>query len=97
YTYAPVATGTINKLALTVTAATDTKTYDGTTSSAGTPTFGGLGTGDTATFTQTFDTRNFGTGKTLTPAGVVSDGNGGANYSYTYAPVATGTINKLAL
>ena len=70
YTYTPVATGTINKLALTVTAATDTKTYDGTTSSAATPTSGALGAGDTATFTQAFTTRDFGIGnKTLTPAG----------------------------
>ena len=38
-----------------------------------------------------------GTGKTLTPAGVVSDGNGGANYNYTYAPVATGEINPANL
>ena len=38
-----------------------------------------------------------GTGKTLTPAGVVSDGNSGANYSYTYATVTTGVINQTNL
>ena len=57
------AAGTINQLAITVTAATDTKTYDGTTISAGTPTItaGSLATGDTTTsFTQVFDSRNAG-------------------------------------
>ncbi len=39
YTYTFVtAAGTINQLAITVTAATDTKTYDGTTTSVGMPT-----------------------------------------------------------
>src|SRR5213075_2805214 len=90
-------TGQIDKLGLTVTAATSTKTYDGATTSSGVPTFGALGTGDTATFTQTFDTRNAGTGKTLTPAGVVTDGNGGNNYTYTYTTNNTGQIDKLAL
>ena len=32
---------------------------------------------DTVTWTQTYDNRNVGTGKTLTPAGTVNDGNGG--------------------
>ena len=45
------AAGTINQLAITVTAASDTKTYDGTTTSAGVPTItaGSLATGDTTT------------------------------------------------
>ena len=62
--------GAIAALPITVTAATSTKAYDGTTSaSAATPTItsGSLATGDTAAFTETFDTRNVGTGKTLTP------------------------------
>ena len=41
--------------------------------------------------------RNVGTGKTLLPAHLlVNDGNGGNNYSYTYAPVTTGVINQIA-
>src|SRR5258707_4595790 len=41
-------------------------------------TSGALQTGDTTTaFSQTFDTRNAGTGKTLTATGVVNDGNSG--------------------
>src|SRR5205823_14544128 len=63
------ATGAINKYALDVTAASDTKTYDGTTSSTASPTITGgtsLQTGDTTTaFTQVFDSRNFGP-RTLT-------------------------------
>ncbi len=83
---------------ITVTAVTDTKTYNGTTASSGTPTVSpALAFSDTAAFTQTFNTRNFGTGKTLTPAGVVSDGNSGANYSYTYSTVTNGSITPAAL
>ena len=55
-----------------------------TTSATGTPTItaGAIQTGDTApTWTETYDTKNVGTGKTLMPAGVVSDGNSGLNYN----------------
>ena len=65
-----------------MTAAANTKTYDGTTSATGTPTItaGAIQTGDTApTWTETYDNRNAGTGKTLTPAGKVNDGNSGLN------------------
>lgn len=95
YTYAGVATGTITKLSITVTAVSSTKIYNGNTSSSGLPTLtsGAIQTGDTEpTWTQTYDNKNVGTNKTLTPAGVVSDGNAGNNYDYTYAPDATGVI-----
>ena len=74
--------------ALTVTAATNTKAYDGTTSAAAIPTItsGSLQGSDTANFTETYDTKNVGTGKTLTPSGTVNDGNGGNNYTYTFVP-----------
>ena len=54
-----------------MTAATNTKIYDGTTTAAATPTItsGSLATGDTAAFTETYDTKNVGTGKTLTASG----------------------------
>ncbi len=97
-TFATVATGVINKLEITVTAVTDTKTYDGNTSSTGVPTIApALASGDTPNFTQTFDNRNAGFGKTLTPAGTVNDGNSGLNYTVTFAAVATGVIDKLAI
>ena len=91
-TFAAAATGTINASLITVTAATDSKSYDGTTNSTGTPTIttGALVGGDTATWTQTFDSPNVGS-RTLTPAGTVSDGNSGTNYAVTFA-TASGSI-----
>ena len=81
---------------LTISAVTDSKTYDGTTTSSVTPTFGSLQSGDTTTtFSQAFDSRNAGS-RTLTPSGIVNDGNNGNNYNYTFN-TATGTINKAAL
>ena len=77
----------------------DTKGYDATTSSDGVPTItsGSLVGGDTATFTQTFDTANVGIDKTLTPAGTVNDGNGGANYTITFVNDTTGEITARAI
>jgi hypothetical protein len=53
--------------------------------------------GDTAAFTETFDTPNAGTGKTLTPAGSVNDGNGGNNYAVTVATNSAGQIEVRAI
>jgi hypothetical protein len=93
------ATAKVTPLPITVTAVTDTKVYDRTTSSVGVPTItsGALAAGDSVTWTQTFDTKNVGSGKTLSPAGTVSDTNGGANYLVTFVPVTTGTITQLPL
>ena len=88
-------TGVITPRAITVTAATDSKKYDGGITSTGVPTLtvGSLAPDDTATWTQTFDNKNVGNGnKTLTPTGTVSDGNSGNNYTVTFAPVHNGTI-----
>ncbi len=97
-TYVNDTTGVITARAITVTAATDTRVYDGTTASAGVPTItlGSLASGDSATFTQTFDTRHVGTGKTLTPAGIITDGNSGGNYAVTYVNNTTGVITTKA-
>ena len=96
YTVAGVSgTVTVAPTNLTVTAATNTKPYDGSTTAAAVPTLtaGSIQSGDTApAWTETYDSPNAGTSKTLTPAGLVSDGNGGANYGYTYAPNHTGVI-----
>ena len=98
-TFVANATGQITPLAITVTAATATKVYDGTTSSTASPTIiaGSLAAGDTAAFTDTFDTKNVGTGKTLTVAGSVNDGNGGSNYAATIVTNATGQITPRAI
>ena len=53
--------------------------------------------GDTAAFTQAFDNRNAGVGKTLTPTGSVTDGNGGLNYNVTLAADGTGVITAAPL
>ncbi len=88
--------GAIGKTNLTVTAASNTKTYDGTTSAAATPALtGSIQTGDSATWTETYDTKNVGTGKTLTPAGTVADGNDGANYNVTFVNNTSGVITAL--
>jgi predicted secreted protein len=95
------ATGTINKKSVTVTAATDTKTYDGTTVSTAIPTVGTLATGDAINIasTQVFDNAAVGTTHVLTASGLTIK-NGSAdvtsNYDISYATV-TGTINKLAV
>ena len=83
---------------ITVSAVTDSKTYDGTTSSNGVPsiTSGNLVGTDAKSFSQSFDTKNVGTGKTLTAAGRVLDGNGGDNYAVTFV-TATGSITARAI
>jgi hypothetical protein len=91
--------GTITQAPLTITALTNTKTYDGNTTAAAVPTVTGTQTGDTVTgLTETYDTKNFGSAKTLSVATyTVNDGNGGNNYNVSTVPNATGVINKLAI
>ena len=89
------ATADITVRPINVTAQTDTKVYDGTTTSDETPVVGTLQTGDlvTSAGTQTYNTAAVGTGKTLTATGtVINDGNGGNNYDITYVPDNTGVI-----
>ncbi|HEV3009086.1 MAG TPA: YDG domain-containing protein [Burkholderiales bacterium] len=84
----------ITRRAITVTARSDSKVYDQTTASAVTPliTSGTLQGADTTGFVQTYDTKNVGTGKTLTASGLVNDGNGGANYVVNFVTDRTGVI-----
>jgi hypothetical protein len=84
---------------ITVTAAANTKTYDGTASSSATPTTspGSLIAGDTPAFTETYNTKNAGTGLRLTPTGSVNDGNGGGNYTVTTVASTAGVINQAPL
>jgi hypothetical protein len=98
----PVTTATddaeITVLAITVQAVTDTKVYDGTTDSNVEPEFVTLASGDTATATQVFDSKNAGA-RTLSVVSsrvVIDDDNGGNNYSVTLA-TATGTITQKPL
>ena len=90
---------TVTKAPLTITAVTNTKVYDGDTSALGIPTVLGLMPGDNVTgLVETYDTRNVGTGKTLTVvAYTVEDGNSGNNYSVSLVPDTTGVITQAAL
>jgi predicted outer membrane repeat protein len=91
---------TVNPAALTITALSDTKVYDGTTNSSKSPTHGTLYDGDTVTgLAQAFNSKNaLGTGgSTLTVTGyTVNDGDGGKDYTVTTQDAA-GTITPAAL
>ena len=87
---------------LTVTATTNSKTYDGDTSASTTPTItsGTLDSGGTGSFTQTYNTRNLGSGKTLTPSGTIRDsGNNDvtSRYNITWAAANVGAITAATL
>ena len=90
---------TITTKPITVTAVTNTKTYNGNMDAIATPTFpeGSLVGSDTANFIEAYDTKNVGTDKILTPSGVVDDGNGGDNYSYNFIADLTGAITQASL
>jgi hypothetical protein len=92
-------TGVIDKAALTIAAASNTKTYDGTITAAATPTVSGLQTGDSVTgLTEAYADKNAGTGKTLSVTGyTVSDSNGGGNYIVSTVTDTSGEIDKAAL
>jgi len=99
--YQGSATGTlvIAQAPLTITAAANTKTYDGTTNAAAVPTVTGLQGFDTVTgLAETYDTRNVGTGKTLTVITyTVNDGNAGANYTVNTVSSSAGEIDPATL
>jgi filamentous hemagglutinin family protein len=91
------APGTINAAPLTLAAAPDTKTYDGTTASSATPTESGLVTGDSISgLGEAYDSKDAGA-RTLSVDGyTIDDGNGGGNYIVT-TTIAPGTIDQKAL
>ena len=92
-------TANISPRALSLSAVTDTKTYDGTTSSSGVVAISGHQVGDTITATQVFDSKHaLGTGASTLKVGnfTINDGNDGKNYSVTQN-TATGTIQKASL
>ena len=93
------AVGTINRTNITVTAAANTKPYDGTNSAVATPlvTSGSIQGGDTPSFGESYDNKNAGTAKSLIPSGLVNDSNGGNNYNYTFVATANGMITTVPL
>ncbi|MEI6723614.1 MAG: YDG domain-containing protein, partial [Betaproteobacteria bacterium] len=98
-TSASAAIGTISAAPLTVSAVTNTRGYDSTVAAAGGPTItsGTLKGTDTVVLSETYSNKNAGTGKTLVPAAVIADGNGGANYSVTLVNNTTGVITPATL
>ncbi|MCK5320312.1 Ig-like domain-containing protein [Candidatus Parcubacteria bacterium] len=90
----PTLTGDITKRAITVTATTDSKTYNGSIISIVAPVVDDLASVDSIDTppTQTFDTRDVGIGKTLTASGLEITG-GNSNYIVTYITDTTGIIN----
>jgi hypothetical protein len=90
-------TADITARAVEVTGTSDSKTYDGTTTSSKSPvmTAGPLVAGDSATYTQVFDSKNAGV-RWLIPSIVIADGNNGHNYSVIFHN-ANGTISPLAI
>jgi len=89
----------ITARALTITAQTNAKTYDATTSSAAAPTVSGLQGSDTVSgLAQAYTDKNAGTNKTLSVSGyTVNDGNTGGNYTVSTVNSTTGVINQAAL
>ena len=102
-TYATKTDGEITKLPITLTASTNTKVYDGTISATATPTItlGSLASGDVGTYSETYDTKGQGTGKTLTPSVIsILDATSVSmvgNYSITYATKTDGVITAKQL
>ena len=99
--YVTNTTGVITAASLALNAVTDTRAYDGTTSSSGVVGTAGLVGGDTVSgLTQSYQSKNvLGTnGSTLlVDAGyTVNDGNGGANYAIT-ENTASGTLTAAPL
>ncbi|MFA6392970.1 MAG: immunoglobulin-like domain-containing protein [Candidatus Paceibacterota bacterium] len=89
------------KRPITITAVTNTKTTDSNTSASGIPTLttGTLATGDTAVYSETYDTATVGAGKTLTPSVLIknaSDVDVTANYNITAVTDGTGVILSTA-
>ena len=92
-----IANAAITARPITVTAAANSKPYDGTTIAAATPTGNALQNGDVITSGETYDNANVGTTHVLTPDTVVIKNaaqtvDETANYAITPATIATGII-----
>src|SRR5206468_6706994 len=90
------ATATISTAALDISATSNSKTYDRTTSSTAMPTTSGLQTGDTVTgLAEAFASKNVlgaGGSTLVVTAYTVNDGNSGNNYAVSLH-TASGTIS----
>src|SRR5262249_17842581 len=86
----------ITPAALTLTALTNTKVNDGTTTAAAIPTASGLqGTDSLTNLTESYASPYVGTGKTLNVATyTINDGNSGGNYAVTLVANNSGAITS---
>jgi Bacterial Ig-like domain (group 3)/MBG domain (YGX type)/Bacterial Ig-like domain (group 2) len=108
YTFVPIHTGIITPAALTITASTNTKFYDGTTSGAAIPTTSVVCDGSTVTgppalcgttdmvanLAETYNSANAGNSVPITVSSgyVINDSNSGKNYTVS-TNGTTGIIN----
>ncbi len=92
------ATATISPALLTISAVTDSRTYNGTASSTVAPTVAGLFSGDTVTgASQSFNTKDVNaTTLSVNTGYTVNDGNGGNNYAVA-TDTASGSISSALL
>ncbi len=92
------ATGVINKAPLTISALTNTKLFDGTTTAAALPTVTGLIGADKVTgLAEVYSDANAGSSKMLSvSAFTINDGNSGNNYAVTAATNTTGVITSIS-
>ncbi|MEI6166075.1 MAG: DUF2341 domain-containing protein [bacterium] len=92
-------TANISAQAITVRAASDSRIYNGTTSSTPLPTItdGILRNPDTIGCAQHFADKNVGAIKMIIPTCTINDGNNGSNYTVTLVNDATGEISAKAL
>ncbi len=93
------ATLTVNTKSLSASGTASNKVYNGTTAATVSITLAGIVAGDTVTgsATGTFDTKNVGTGKTVTIGTVTLSGASAANYSVSSAGTTTADITKFGL
>ena len=92
--------GTVTPTSLTITALTNTKSFDGKTDAQAAPNVSGLKGSDTVThLLEAYADANPGSGKTLTvqTGYQISDGNNGNNYTLTLATNQTGEIRSQAV
>lgn len=97
----PVATADITALALTGSVTANSKVYDGSTDATiATQLLSGAIGGDDVSYvggTAAFDSRNVGTGKTVTVTGLSLSGADAANYTVNDTAIATADITPKAL
>jgi len=89
--------GAVSPASLTITALTNTKSFDSKTDAQATPNVSGLKGSDSVTnLLEAYADANLGTGKTLSvqTGYQISDGNNGNNYTVTLVPNQTGEIRS---